>query len=274
MTLETKTRVKYNTRLTRPTPRHLFPPADYSTLKMTKPKTSSSQAPMPGPPQLRRSERLAARRRDNDKTQENEVQQPRNSKTGANDANSQEADDKISSPRATYHDKARGVAKRAPDQSGESSTTHTPVLGNNKSRLHIYLDYKIRFHRSTHFWRHVRKQHIRRAGLPLPSQHVGASLQDGARGGESEPGPVLDPVATANLRSFGPAGEEKDRQCDGHRGWISRRELNERKLWNQGMYQDVYRHEHDQLYFLDEEGNKVWLVDDKGDAVLTQDQRY
>lgn len=57
-----------------------------------------------------------------------------------------------------------------------------------------------------------------------------------------------------------------------NQNWITQRSVSERKLWNKGMYRTVYRHVHDQLYFTDEVGNKLWIVDDKGESLLAQDQ--
>ncbi|KUI74529.1 hypothetical protein VM1G_11972 [Cytospora mali] len=104
------------------------------------------------------------------------------------------------------------------------------------------------------------------------SRHVGVRFLDGLQDDGSKSSDPLSPVST-DRRNFGRVVEAMNQPKYLHRDWISQRELSDRGLWHKGMYQDLYRHVHDQLYFIDEVGNKMWLVDDEGQAVLAQDQK-
>ncbi|KUI58980.1 hypothetical protein VP1G_11054 [Cytospora mali] len=104
------------------------------------------------------------------------------------------------------------------------------------------------------------------------TRHVGIRFLDGLQDDGSKSSNPPSSVST-DRRNFGRVEEASNQPKYFHRDWISQRELSDRDLWHQGMYQDLYRHVHDQLYFIDEVGNKMWLVDDEGQAVLAQDQR-
>lgn len=105
------------------------------------------------------------------------------------------------------------------------------------------------------------------------SRHAtGVGSQDELQKGGSEP--ATFPVAVCTARACKPGRVETAWKRPSHynRDWISKKELDERGLWYRRMFQDMWRHVHDQVYFTNEAGNKMWLVDDEGQAVLAQDQ--
>lgn len=56
-------------------------------------------------------------------------------------------------------------------------------------------------------------------------------------------------------------------------GYISKKELDEGRLWGKGIFLTLYKSEAtDALYFLGYLGEKIWLTDENGDCVLGQDQ--
>lgn len=105
------------------------------------------------------------------------------------------------------------------------------------------------------------------------SRHVGVRFHNGPQDEESKLSVPSLPVSTADLRNFGRAEELKNRPSHYHRNWISKKDLCDRKQMGRGMYKGYSVHVHDQVYFADEVGNKIWLVDDEGQAVLFQDQK-
>lgn len=105
------------------------------------------------------------------------------------------------------------------------------------------------------------------------ARHVGIEFLDGPQDGESKLSASSTPVSSANLRNFGRVEEPKNRPSHYHRNWISKKDLCDRKQMGRGMYKGYSVHVHDQVYFMDAAGNKMWLVDDEGQAVLFQDQR-
>lgn len=55
--------------------------------------------------------------------------------------------------------------------------------------------------------------------------------------------------------------------------WISKKYLTEQRFWGMGIYCAMYQSKAtDALYFLSNLGEKIWLTDENGDAVLAQDQ--
>lgn len=103
------------------------------------------------------------------------------------------------------------------------------------------------------------------------SRHVGVRFH----------GDPCETGAASRQGSVLTADREKDRgRVEGpvnrpacyHRDWVSKRDLCDRGQMGVGMYSLCYVHVHDQLYFQNEAGNRMWLVDDEGQAIFIQSQ--
>ncbi|ROW10117.1 hypothetical protein VMCG_01792 [Cytospora schulzeri] len=95
------------------------------------------------------------------------------------------------------------------------------------------------------------------------SRHAGIRFHD-------EP---QDEGRKPDLCNFGRVEEANNRPSHYHCNWVSKKDLCDRGQMGKGMYKGYHVHVHDQVYFADEAGNKMWLVDNEGQAILFQNQK-
>lgn len=102
----------------------------------------------------------------------------------------------------------------------------------------------------------------------IDSENFGASDADDELDSSDESGDIK----SSDEDDKADASENPSANFPGTR-WISKRDLDEQGLWNQGIYIDLFQSKAtDALYFLDQSGEKIWLTDDNGECVFAQDQ--
>lgn len=102
------------------------------------------------------------------------------------------------------------------------------------------------------------------------SHHVGIKFHDDPQDEGSKPDASPSFGSPADHCNFARVEEPKNRPSHYHCNWVAKKDLPSRGQMGKGMYSGYYVHVHDQIYFADQAGNKLWLVDDEGQAIFFQ----